>query len=396
MGGELPTGPRTKQVVTETEPDNDRSLLVWTGTEYGLFWRQHPEGEPGHIRQLRLTPEGEPIGEEFVVYRGLNLILAFDIVWNGSEYGIVVEEYSREMRGTVLYFSRLSNLGALLVEPILLTQDRAVYSLNPKLVWNGRQYSLIWVAAEDPLFDEEHDGRTLMFLRIMRDGERPDGVLALTDDRTRASQVSLVWTGTEHGLVWIAQREAPDRDPREVRFMSLTEVGEILTDEVLVTEERDVVGAPSIVWDGSEFGVAWQRGTRDQDDEIQSMDILFTRVGTDGVPIGEQTMLVEGGYAETPRLAWTGTELTMTWLFDSPDVGEDHDEGWRRISFGRVSEGGESFDHRLTVFQDREAPTVLSFSHVSNSDVSAVVYAVQSDDDPRRSDIFFASLQCFR
>ncbi len=67
---------------------------------------------------------------------------------------------------------------------------------------------------------------------------------------------------------------------------------------------------PSLVWTGTEFGVAWE-DYRDGD----FWEIFFGRIDSNGTKIGSDTRIsVDDTYnSEFPFLVWTGSEYGISW-----------------------------------------------------------------------------------
>ena len=81
-------------------------------------------------------------------------------------------------------------------------------------------------------------------------------------------------------------------------------------------------GDPDLKWTGTESLVAWSNPV-----------LLLARVDAGGVDSGEDTRLEIPDWPHLPGLAWTGSELGMTW----------HDSrGSRDLHFGRFDRAGTS------------------------------------------------------
>jgi len=99
------------------------------------------------------------------------------LAWNGSEYGVVWEQYDRVDFVARIAFQRIDATGTPIGTPKEVTRDPAVGSVGhrvPVLIWRHDQYGLLFL-------DVRPDGlpRANMFLRLDREGrplERPRDV----------------------------------------------------------------------------------------------------------------------------------------------------------------------------------------------------------------------------
>ena len=72
-----------------------------------------------------------------------------------------------------------------------------------------------------------------------------------------------------------------------------------------------------MVWTGSEHGVAWH----DNRDGVDS-EIYFARISADGVKVGSDVRITSAGYSSVPSLVWSGSEYGVAWQDDRNGDGE--------------------------------------------------------------------------
>lgn len=94
----------------------------------------------------------------------------------------------------------------------------------------------------------------------------------VTDDPADSVTPSLVWNGTGFGVAWSDKRDGND----EIYFALLDDAGQKLGSDVRVTTQAASSSLPSLVWNGNGYGIAW-RDNRDGNDEI-----YFTRLSGAG------------------------------------------------------------------------------------------------------------------
>ncbi|MDI7267931.1 MAG: MopE-related protein, partial [Myxococcota bacterium] len=145
----------------------------------------------------------------------------------------------------------------------------------------------------------------------------------------------VAWSGAEYGVAWSDDREAGNR---EIYFARLDRSGRKIGGDVRATAAPGLSGHPSLVWAGSEWGVAW-RDERDGNGEI-----YFGRIGADGVRVGEDVRLSDTpGLSTQPSLVWAEGEYAVAW--------RDEAAGAPVIRFTRIDAGGSEIpgaETRLT------------------------------------------------
>jgi hypothetical protein len=134
---------------------------------------------------------------------------------------------------------------------------------------------------------------------------------------------ALVWNGSEYGIAWNAAG---------VRFARLDESGASLGAAILVSDAAESLAdaVPSLAWTGQEWGVAWQSS----DDGA----IHFARLDAAGARIGEE-IPISSHAAVRPVLVAAGANYGLAWLRDGP----------REIHFSRLSAAGEKLGPELLV-----------------------------------------------
>ena len=81
-----------------------------------------------------------------------------------------------------------------------------------------------------------------------------------------------------------------------------------IDNEVALIQDPNLSEFPDIVWTGTEYGVAWT------DDRDGTTEIYFARVDASGNKIGQDLQVSVGGSdARMVSLVWTGSEYGMAW-----------------------------------------------------------------------------------
>lgn len=163
------------------------------------------------------------------------------------------------------------------------------------------------------------------------------------------SDSSLVWTGTEWGLAWSAQDTSGlvDSNGTSIFFARYDEAGALKGSPIAIETESDTGYSPSLVWTGTEYAVAYV-GT-------SNFHIKFARIDATGQLVGSLVNVNTEGWAGQPKLVWNGTNFGIAWGDDRDnDVGDD-DVYFRLLdasgvgvgSLVKVTNSGNCYDRSL-------------------------------------------------
>ena len=273
----------------DREPD-----LAWSGSEYGLAWRNYHGGtETYQIYFARLSAQGVQIGGDLKLtsYGDDNPYLPA-IAWTGSTYGVAWERLGH------LYFRQVSAIGSALgSNTTIVTSGTANY---PDLAWGGGEYGLCW-------FDRRTGDNEIFFTRIAQTGLKVGTDIRLTEYDKDALHPVLAWSGSGYGVIWQDKRNS---DKWEIYGAALGAEGQQTGGAVRLTYNEKESSFPAVVWSGSEFGLAWS-DLRDGDGKGE---IYFARMSDNGQPIGmAERISTADKESFYPSLAWTGSEYAIAW-----------------------------------------------------------------------------------
>jgi len=293
--------------VTNAAADSSAPFLVWTGSEYGVAWQDDRDGAY-EIYFARLDPTGNKLGTDVRLTSHGALGMYPSLAWTGSGYGVAWED-GRNW-DVEIYFARLDAAGTKVGADVRVTYS-VEWSYEPSLVWTGSGYGVSWM-------DCDHLPCEVFLARLDAAGIKigADTLVANTDSYLP----SLVWTGSEYGLSWQDYRNGYS----EIYFARVDASGTKIGADLRVTNDAAASRHPSSVWTGSEYGVSWQ-DNRDGDYEI-----YFARVDASGTKIGADVRLTNhaSGGASDPSVVWTGSDYGVAWI--------DSRDGNYEIYFARV------------------------------------------------------------
>jgi hypothetical protein len=102
----------------------------------------------------------------------------------------------------------------------------------------------------------------------------------LTRAPLESIQPSLVWTGWEFGVAWADNRnDADGSGDWGIYFARVSELGVKLGDDVRVSDPAADAVDPSLVWTGTQYGVAW-KDFRDAAPDLYEGEIYFATIET--------------------------------------------------------------------------------------------------------------------
>ena len=137
------------------------------------------------------------------------------------------------------------------------------------------------------------------FRQLAEDGTPLREPELITREPGDAFGASMVWTGTEYGLVWQDRRDGV----WEIYFNRLTPEGEKLGPDRRVTIVADWSINPTILWTGLEYVVAWQ-DWRHRVSAPDNFEVYLTFLDREGLEIGDDLRLTnDPDNSEAPALA---------------------------------------------------------------------------------------------
>ena len=164
--------------------------------------------------------------------------------------------------------------------PVPFVDDARGHGPMVRVVSNGNGYGVAWGARVDEAGPPE------IFFRLLDKNGVPAGPpKRITDAPNLSLSPSLVWTGTQYGLAWHDGRDAaPDAAPgtggAEIYFARLDAAGDKIGNDVRVSNFLSQSFRPSLVWNGTEYAVTWN------DDRDGNHEIYFARLDANGAPVG--------------------------------------------------------------------------------------------------------------
>ena len=164
-------------------------------------------------------------------------------------------------------------------------------------------------------------------------GKIGDDVPLATVTASQGLRTSVVWTGSEYGVAWAD--DDPSETYFEVYFVRLDASGNVIGQEVQVTSGADAWW-PSLVWTGTHFGLAWS------DRRLANAQVFFARLDASGNKLGDDVLVsYDPEESSYQSLVWTGAEYGLAW--------EDYRHGPAEIYFARLDASGNKLGSEVRI-----------------------------------------------
>ena len=135
---------------------------------------------------------------------------------------------------------------------------------------------------------------------------------------------SMVWTGSELGLAW----ESYYSYNYEIFFKRLSPDGGEIGPNLRISRDSKSSYAPSLAWSGSDYGLIWH------DTRSNPYHLFFSRISGTGSILDSEIQVTSGfGHSKEPSMIWGNTEFAVAW---HEGVADNNTE----IFFSKLNNGG--------------------------------------------------------
>jgi hypothetical protein len=299
-GNGLQTGPDV--ALTSWPGSVNTYSSVWTGADFAVVW-DHYSGtdDDREVFLIRLDSGGGRRGMDTRISTAPGYSGYPAIAWNGSEYAIAWED---DRDGNVEIFFRLVDAAGVPLTPEIRITNTAGESYDPKIVWTGSDYLLVWSDNTSGVFMVQ---RT----RLDRSGKPLSEPVAITDGPMGGYASRLVRSGPEVGLFW-----SEDAWPiGDLYFTRLDLLGEPIAPHVRLTQGTGHAWATDAHWIGSEWGLVYYIYAEND----PCVSDFFVRLDPSGARIGAGIPLPEDCLYGDATLAWTGQQYMVASREIAPD-----------------------------------------------------------------------------
>jgi len=310
-----PTKLGTDFRVTTAQFDSSAPAIAWNGIDYGLLWKDSRNGDQ-EIFFTHLTPAGTKVGGDISVTGACGDCVNPRLVWSGTEYGAVWSQ------GGQIVFRRLDRAGAPIGTATPLIDTAGDSADDPDIAWTGSEYGIVWWQFVGP--------QQIRFARVSPQGAVLSRIIHVTDDTSffGNARPRVSFGGGKYGIVW----QGNTGGQPEIFFVRVDQRQGLLLPSLQITNHNLVALHPEIVWNGTEWGVAWQ-------DHRTYTEVYFQRVASTGLKNGAELRVTNAaGVSNDPVIAWTGTEYGIAW---DDDRTADQELWFTRVSSAGVKIGSD-------------------------------------------------------
>jgi hypothetical protein len=170
---------------------------VWTGSEVGIVWNTiegtRPRRYQSHL--TRADGSGSPLGTEVLSTSLTTHDNPAPIIWTGSEYGVFWVEPHAGTSGHDIVLSRHAPSGSEIDRAILLTTPDDMHVYEMVAMWNGTESVLLWS-------EFLHGFGRFYIQRLSPSGTLVEPRIELPSVFNAPDWLHMAWSGVEYGICW--------------------------------------------------------------------------------------------------------------------------------------------------------------------------------------------------
>lgn len=333
-------------LVSYSANDQARPAIAFDGSNYLVVWEDYRSRVQPDVYGARVSPEGHVLdGSGFVISNEPVDEGNLAVHWGGESFLVVWSQRRSETNYEFdVYGARVTSDGVVL-DPGGIPISTATYDQRfPDVAWNGTHFLVAWMDVR------RAQGWDIYAARVSPSGEvlDPDGLAVATSSETQ--ELPAISSDGRDFLIVFHGFTHPYEASATVRSVRVTTEGHVAPEKV-VGDAYSSYGqdgpptAPSIVWNGTTYFVAWTEITPER-----SVDIHAARVDPDGTAIDTEPIGVSenGGGQRQPVVGWNGVNHIVVWVdsrFRDPNAGCNLCAQADTDLYGaRVSPSGEVLD----------------------------------------------------
>ncbi len=124
--------------VTEADGWSLDPSLAWAGSQYGVGWTDHRDGND-EVYFARISPDGEKLGEDVRISDDMQSDREAFLAWTGYEFAIVRAYWHGY---SDILFTQISADGSAVGEDLLIPDGDAASSYQPAIAWSGSTFGI--------------------------------------------------------------------------------------------------------------------------------------------------------------------------------------------------------------------------------------------------------------
>lgn len=281
--------------------------IAASAESFGVVWTDN-SGNQDDIKFGALDKNGNLSKGPFILSSNSYESITPSIAWSGLDYGVVWEDFNVTQRE--IYFGRIDTNGGRPMFEKAIT-NKSGFARNPKIVWNGSNYGVFWWDTRNA-GDVGYTKGALYYQKINQTGQLFGNNLQLITRLSSEFKPDAVWGNNEFVTVWADNREGQ----KDIYFIRIDETGNAQGGgEVQITNTTVDSDNPAIVWDGTNYGIVWQKKNPNVGTEGTHYELYYQKVNTIGQKVGEIVRLTEksAGDSEAPKIVKNGNKFGIVW-----------------------------------------------------------------------------------
>ncbi|WP_224365732.1 Ig-like domain-containing protein [Hyalangium versicolor] len=306
---------------SETNP-----AVAFDGTNYLVVWQDN-RGSGFDLYGVRVSASGTVLDSAGVLISGAtghqrNPAVAFD----GTNY-LVVWEDTRNGPTSDIFGARVSPAGTMLDTTGLPLCQRFSPQEHPAVAFDGTNYLVVWDDSGTSA------ARDIYGTRVSKSGSVLDPLFfGISTDANDQSMPALAFDGTNYLVAWSDLRNNSTADVYGAR---VSRTGAVLdTAGVQLASGTEAQTDPALAFDGTNYLLVWS-----DYQSFPSSNLFARRVRTTGIPLDAAPIAVSTapGHQQQPSVVFDGTDFLIAW--QDGRGGTDLD-----LYAGRVSRSGTVLD----------------------------------------------------
>lgn len=292
--------PTLVRVASDEQEGAGRRGIAYGDGVFGIGYWGRKQSTLSYLRGL--DRNGEEIFSETSVASVNAPSFGTDLAWSGNAFGVTWSD-ARVDDNYEVYFARFDSAGSKLGPDLRLT-DAPDFSIHSRVIFDQGRYVLVW----DDRRDELSTGGTTVYGQLIDDaGEMLGENILLTEPSEHAEYPYLAATSAAFGVVYTALQETEVA----LRFRAFDKAFNPLSPVVeLVTRE---VRGPRITALGDLFLVTWDVYGDGPGEAV--MGVLLTQQGQ--VLLGPQALTSGSNFARSHDAVSLGDRILLFWVDDA-------------------------------------------------------------------------------
>ncbi len=284
-------------LLTTTVVNRSTPTAAWTGTQLAVAWLDKPNGQfdlPKHVHFGLLGTDNVFQQAPILPSSALNGNAEHPfLLTTGTQIGLL---WTQRQSAAPIFLTRTDNQGAFIVDGRSQVDD----GLTPSAAFDGFFYGVVATDVNGQQISQVFF-RSASAVGVLNGTRQP-----LSDPQFGTLAPAIASGGDGFAVVW---QQVDAQGNTNAVFMRLLSADLSPGPQLRLTSENVSASAPSIVWNGDGYGVAWHERTSPEPQQI-----MFQEFDAQGVPRGAKVKLSVGNENSIRvSLAHNGSGYAASW-----------------------------------------------------------------------------------